>query len=162
MRINESIIIYLSIVPSCSVQEVWLVFSNVSKQNKKKERKKEGKKIICYFYIIIYCVRSMPWFTFLCLCVWFLPTFQYRRPKKRKKKNLTIDLFSLCVLFSQIRGFAFWLSLIMHTYADARARTTFGRNSCMGYHHVVWSGKNIQNKQAKKVYSYVLPLVLVK
>ena len=60
MRIDESIIFYLSIVPSCSVQEVWLVFSNVSKQNKKKERKKEGKKIICNFYIIIYCVRSMP------------------------------------------------------------------------------------------------------
>ena len=45
---------------------------------------------------------------------------------------------------------------------DARARTTFERNSSLGYHHVVLNGKNIQNKQAKKVYPYALPLVLVK
>ena len=52
MRINESIIIYLSIVPSCSVQEDWLVFSNISKQLKK-EWKKERKKERKYYFIFI-------------------------------------------------------------------------------------------------------------
>ena len=89
-----------------------------NKKQKKRERKEQRKKIIFYFYIIIYCVRSMSCFTFLCLCVWFLPAFQYRTPKKKnKKRNLTIDFFRLYVLFSQIREFAFWLSLIIHTSA---------------------------------------------
>ena len=46
----------------------------------------------------------------VCVCVWFLPTFQYHTPKKKKRKEiLTIDFFRLYVLFSQIREFAFWL-----------------------------------------------------
>ena len=114
-------------------------------------------------FLYNYILRAFHAMIHFSLSVCVIPSYiSVSQAKKKEKKNLTIDLFSLCVLFSQIRGFAFWLSLIMHTYADARARTTFGRNSCMGYHHVVWSGKNIQNKQAKKVYSYVLPLVLVK
>ena len=85
----------------------------VTFQNKKK-RREERKNIIFYLYMIIYCLRSMSWFTFLCVCVcvcvcvWFLPTFQYRTPKKKQKK-LTTDFFSLCVLFSQIREFALWI-----------------------------------------------------
>ena len=76
MRINESIIIYLSIVPSCSVQEVWLVFSNVSKKK---------KKVIFYFYIIINiayvpCHDSL---FFVCVCDSFLH-FSIASQKKKK------------------------------------------------------------------------------
>ena len=102
MRINESIIIYLSIVPSCSVQEVWLVFSNVFVN-------------ILLLYNYIYCLRSMPWFTFLFVCV--IPFYISVSQAKKKKKKMTIDFFSLYSLFSQIREFALWHSLIMHTYA---------------------------------------------
>ena len=72
-----------------------------NKKQKKRERKEQRKKIIFYFYIIIYCVRSMSCFTFLCLCVWFLPAFQYRTPKKKKqKKKFDNRLFSLvCFVF---------------------------------------------------------------
>ena len=138
---------------------------------KKKKRKEERKKITFYFYIIIYCVRSMSWFTFLCVCecvcVWFLPTFQYRTPKtKNKKRNLTIDFFSLYVLFSQIREFAFWFSLIMHIYVCGCTCTDDIWNkqfSGLPSRGLRWEKHTEHmNIQAKKVYSYVLPLILVK
>ena len=87
------IIIFLSIVPSCSVQEVWLVFSNVFVN-------------ILLLYNYIYCLRSMPWFTFLFVCV--IPFYISVSQAKKKKKKLTIDFFSLYSLFSQIREFALW------------------------------------------------------
>ena len=70
-------------------------FSNVPK-------KKERKKIIFSFYINIYVLLAfhvMIHFLCVCLCVWFLSTFQYRTPKKKKWK-ITIDFFRLYALFS--------------------------------------------------------------
>ena len=68
-----------------------------------KKRKEENNIIFLYNYI--YCLRSMSWFTFLFVCVWFLSTFQCIALLKKK---LTIHFFSLYALFSQIREFAFW------------------------------------------------------
>ena len=45
--------LFLSIVPPCSVQEICLVFGNVSKKKKKKEGKKERKRKNIYIYIYI-------------------------------------------------------------------------------------------------------------
>ena len=62
--------------------------------------------LIFYCYIIIYIAYVPCHDSLFFLCVWFLFTFQYRKPKKKKK--LTIDFFSLYSLFSQIREFALW------------------------------------------------------
>ena len=45
--------LFLSIVPPCSVQEICLVFGNVSKKKKKKEGKKERKRKNIYIYTYI-------------------------------------------------------------------------------------------------------------
>ena len=46
--------LFLSIVPPCSVQEICLVFGNVSKKKKKKRgKKREKKKKYIYIYIYI-------------------------------------------------------------------------------------------------------------
>ena len=79
------------------MQEVWLVFSNVSKKK---------KKVIFYFYIIINiayvpCHDSL---FFVCVC----DSFLHFSIASQKKKKLTIDFFSLYSLFSQIREFALW------------------------------------------------------
>ena len=111
-----------------------------------------------------YILRALHVMIHFSLCVCVIPSYiSVSHAKKHKKRNLTIDLFSLYVLFSQIREFAFWLSLIMHTYArgctctdDIRKKQFSGVPS----RGLKW--KDIQNIQAKKIYSYVLPLILVK
>ena len=54
------------------------------------------------------CVSCHDSLFFLCVCVCVIPSYiSVSHAKKHNKRNLTIDLFSLYVLFSQIREFAF-------------------------------------------------------
>lgn len=146
------------------MQEVGLVLSITFQ--KKKERKKYALFIYWLYIAGVPCHDSL---FFFCVCDSSLH-FSIAR-KKNKKWNLTIDRFSLrYVLFSQIRPrdvlqgtcLLSFNKLWIHMHLDARARRTFERNSSLWYHHVIWNEKNIQYQQARKVYSYVLPLILVK
>ena len=88
----------------------------------------------------MYCLRSMSWFTFfVCVCVCdSLLHFSIAR----QKKKIDDRLFLACMLcFPKSGNLPFDISLIIHTYmhVDARARTTFARNSSLGCHHVLWS-----------------------
>ena len=89
------------------MQEAWLVFSNVSKQKKKKGRKKEHNILFIYDHILLAFHVMIHFSLCVCVCDSFLH-FSIARQKK-SKKNLTTDFFSLCVLFSQIRELAFWI-----------------------------------------------------
>ena len=92
----------------------------VTFQNKKK-RREERKNIIFYLYMIIYCLRSMSWFTFLCVCVCvcvcdsFLH-FSIARQKK-SKKNWQQTFLACVFCFPKSGNSPCEFSLIMHTYA---------------------------------------------
>ena len=82
------------------MQEVWLVFNNVSKQKTKKRtgRKKENNILFLYNYILR-AFHVMIHFS-LCVCVCVIPSYiSVSHAKKHKKRNLTMDLFSLYVLY---------------------------------------------------------------
>ena len=64
--------------------------------------KKEESNIL-FLYNYIYCLRSMPWSSFLFVCDSFL-----HFSIASQKKKLTIDFYSLYSLFSQIMEFALW------------------------------------------------------
>ena len=58
-------------------------------EKKKKGRKKENYILFLYNYILR-AFHVMIHFSLCvceCVCVWFLPTFQYRTPNKKKQKK---------------------------------------------------------------------------
>ena len=89
-------------------------FSNVPK------KKKERRKIIFSFYIIIYVLLAfhvMIHFLCVCLCVWFLSTFHSIARQRKKKKIWTIDFLACMLCFPKSGNLPFDISLIIHTYA---------------------------------------------
>ena len=82
------------------MQEVWLVFSNVSKQNKKKGRKKENNILFLYNYILR-AFHVMIHFS-LCVCVCVIPSYisvsHAPPPPKRKKFDNNSEMGLLLLL----------------------------------------------------------------
>ena len=97
------------------MQEAWLVFSNVSKQKKKKGRKKEHNILFIYDHILLAFHVMIHFSLCVCVCDSFLH-FSIARQKK-SKKNWQQTFLACVFCFPKSGNSPCEFSLIMHTYA---------------------------------------------
>ena len=70
------------------MQEAWLVFSNVSKQKKKKGRKKEHNILFIYDHILLAFHVMIHFSLCVCVCVCVIPSYISVSHAKKKAKKI--------------------------------------------------------------------------